>query len=47
MPNSPALAGGWDLRKNFGLDTGDRDFLGLLPAAGPFPLGAIGTPALE
>jgi hypothetical protein len=47
LPGSPALAGGWDLRKKFGLDTGDRDFLGLLPPAGPFPLGAIGTPALE
>jgi hypothetical protein len=31
----------------FGLDTGVRDFLGLLPLAGQFPLGAIGTPALE
>jgi hypothetical protein len=47
LPGSPALAGGLDLRKNFGLDTGARDFLGLLPPAGPFPLGAIGTPALE
>jgi Right handed beta helix region len=47
LPNSPALAGGWDLRKRFGLDTGTRDFLGLLPLAGPFPLGAIGTHALE
>jgi len=47
LPGSPALAGGLDLRKKFGLDTGDRDFLGLLPMAGPFPLGAIGTPALE
>jgi hypothetical protein len=46
-PGSPALAGGLDLRKKFGLDTGTRDFLGLLPPAGPFPLGAIGTPALE
>jgi hypothetical protein len=46
-PNSPALAGGWDLRKTFGLNTGDRDFLGLLPRGGPFPLGAIGTRGLE
>jgi len=47
LPNSPALAGGLDLRKMFGLDTGSRDFLGLLPSAGRFPLGAIGTPGLE
>jgi hypothetical protein len=47
LPGSPALAGGWDLRKKFGLDPGDRDLLGLLPLPGPFPLGAIGTPALE
>jgi hypothetical protein len=47
MPGSPALAGGLDLRKNFGLDTGALDFLGLLPLSGPFPLGAVGTPALE
>ena len=47
LPGSPAVAGGLDLRKMFGLDTGVRDFLGLLPLAGQFPLGAIGTPALE
>jgi hypothetical protein len=47
LPNSPALAGGLDLRKIFGLDPGERDFLGLLPQAGQFPLGAIGTPAVE
>jgi hypothetical protein len=47
LPGSPALAGGLDLRQKFGLDTGARDFLGLLPPAGRFPLGAIGTPALE
>jgi hypothetical protein len=47
LPTSPALAGGLDLRKKFGLDTGAWDFLGLLPLAGQFPLGAIGTPALE
>jgi hypothetical protein len=47
LPSSPALAGGLDLRKIFGLDTGGRDFLGLLPLAGRFPLGAIGTPALQ
>ncbi len=47
LPTSPALAGGLDLRKMFGLDTGARDFLGLLPSAGRFPLGAIGTPAIE
>lgn len=43
-PTSPALAGGLDLRKTFGLDIGDRDLLGR-PLAGRFPLGAIGTPA--
>jgi hypothetical protein len=47
LPSSPALAGGLDLRKVFGLDTGARDFLGLLPLTGRFPLGAIGTPALK
>jgi hypothetical protein len=47
LPGSPALAGGWDLRKKFGLDTGARDFLGPLRAADRFPLGAIGKPALE
>jgi Right handed beta helix region len=47
LPGSPALAGGWDLRKKFGLDTGARDFFGPLPAADRFPLGAIGKPALE
>jgi hypothetical protein len=47
LPSSPALAGGLDLRQKFGLDTGARDFLGLLPLTGRFPLGAIGTPALE
>jgi hypothetical protein len=47
LPNSPALAAGWDLRKKFGLDIGTRDFLGILPPTGPFSLGAIGTPALE
>jgi hypothetical protein len=47
LPGSPALAGGLDLRQKFGLDIGPRDFLGLLPLSGPFPLGAIGMPALE
>jgi len=47
LRRSPAIAGGLDLRKMFGLDTGSRDFLGLLPMADRFPLGAIGTPALE
>ncbi len=47
LPGSPALAGGLDLGQKFGLETGTRDFLGLLPPSGPFPLGAIGTPALE
>jgi hypothetical protein len=47
LRSSPAMAGGLDLRKKFGLDTGGWDFLGLLPLAGQFPLGAIGTPALE
>jgi len=42
LPRSPALAGGLDLRSRFGLDVGSSDFLGQpLPAAGPFPLGAI------
>ncbi len=45
-PASPALAGGLDLHKNFGLDIGAGDFLGL-PLAGRFPLGAIGRPALD
>jgi hypothetical protein len=35
------------LRKLFGLDTGARDFLGLLPTEGRFSLGAIATPATE
>jgi hypothetical protein len=47
LPGSPALAGGLDLGKKFGLDTGDRDFLGQLPAAGGFPLGAIRTAQFE
>jgi hypothetical protein len=47
LPNSPALAGGLDLRKLFGLDPGSRDILGLLPMTGQFPVGAIGTPGLE
>jgi len=47
LPGSPALAGGLDLRKKFGMDTGDRDFLGPLPVAGGFPLGAIGTTQME
>jgi hypothetical protein len=47
LPGSPVLAGGLDLRKMFGLDTGARDFLGLLPQGGRLPLGAIGTPGLE
>jgi hypothetical protein len=36
-----------DLRKKFGMDTGARDFLGLLPLASGFPLGAIGAARLE
>jgi hypothetical protein len=47
LPSSPAQAGGLDLRKKFGTDTGARDFLGLLPLAGGFPLGAIGAAQLE
>lgn len=47
LPGSPALAGGWDLRKKFGWDAGTRDFLGLLPVTNQFPLGAIGMPALD
>jgi hypothetical protein len=47
LPGSPALAGGLDLRKRFGMDTGARDFLGLLPLTGGFPLGAIGTVQME
>lgn len=39
LPGSPALAGGLDLRKKFGLDTGPRDSLGT-PLAGNLPLGA-------
>ena len=45
LAGSPALAGGMDLRKRFGLDIGSRDFLGT-PLAGALPLGAIGAPAL-
>jgi hypothetical protein len=44
LPGSPALAGGLDLRKKFGMDIGPRDFLGT-PLAGNLPLGAIGAPA--
>jgi hypothetical protein len=47
LPTSPALAGGLDLRKMFGMDTGALDFLVQLPLAGRFPLGAIGTPAFK
>jgi hypothetical protein len=47
LPGSPAPAGGLDLRKKFGMDTGARDFLGLLPLASGFPLGAIGAARLE
>jgi hypothetical protein len=47
LPGSPVLSGGWDLRKRLGFDTGPRDFLGRLLTADRFPLGAIGTPALE
>jgi hypothetical protein len=46
LPGSPAVSKGWDLRKKFGLDSGDHDFLGT-PVAGNFPLGAIAVPALE
>jgi hypothetical protein len=45
LPGSPALAGGLDLRKKFGMDIGPHDFLGT-PLAGNLPLGAIGAPAL-
>ena len=47
LPGSPALAGGLDLRGKFGLDIGVRDFVGLPPREGRFPLGAIGSPALD
>jgi hypothetical protein len=47
LPPSPVVAGGLDLRKVFGLDTGTRDFLGLLPDSGRFPIGAIGKPVVE
>ena len=48
LPSSPALAGGLDLRKLFGTDTGARDFLRAFAVARPhFPLGAIATPAVE
>ena len=41
--NSPATAGGLDLRQMFGLDVGRRDFLGAaLPNSGRLPVGAIG-----
>ena len=45
LPGSPALAGGLDLRKKFGLDIGLHDFLGT-PLASALPLGAIGAPSL-
>jgi hypothetical protein len=44
LPGSPALVGGLDLRKKFGLDIGQRDFLGT-PLSGALPLGAIGAAA--
>jgi hypothetical protein len=47
LANSPALAGGLDLRKIFGLDIGAFDFLGRPLPPGRFPLGAIATPAIE
>lgn len=46
LPHSPALAGGVDLRRRFGLDPGAHDLLGV-PLAGRFPLGAIAAPALD
>ncbi len=43
---SPASAGGLDLRTQFGLDTGERDFLGTsLSRSARLPLGAISGPA--
>lgn len=47
LARSPALAGGLDLHKLFGLDTGRQDLLGPLPPENKFPLGAIATRALE
>jgi hypothetical protein len=41
LPGSPAAGGGLDLRKQFGIDPGERDFFGNpLPKAGPFGVGA-------
>lgn len=43
LADSPAIAGGLDLRTMFGLDVGQRDFLGApLPGSGWLPIGAIG-----
>jgi len=48
LPNSPALAGGLDLRAVFGLDSGSGDLLGLtLPASGHLPLGAISAASIQ
>ena len=41
LSGSPAIAGGADLRKQFGIDPGRRDFFGNpLPVAGPLSIGA-------
>lgn len=46
MPQSPVLAGGIDLKNQFGLDAGTRDLMGApLPSSGPIPQGAICSPA--
>jgi len=47
LPISPALAGGLDLRQEFGLEPVVRDFLGLPLPSGSFPIGAIGPTTLE
>jgi hypothetical protein len=41
LSGSPAIAGGLDLREQFGIDPGRRDFFGNpLPVAGPLSMGA-------
>ena len=46
LPHSPALAGGLDLRRRFGIQMGDRDLLGVA-LTDRLPIGAIAAPALD
>ena len=46
-PSSPVLAGGLNLHKKFGVDTGTHDFLcSVLPPSGQLPFGAISEIAI-